>query len=153
MQHRKHKVALFLVVQGLAVAAMIFVLQAGRRTDCAWGTCAGASAASVIVTLLVILGELGILAAALRVDGPVWKTLLGLGILALIVAMFVIGASWGAEAPRRVAVAAAAWHLVTGLLLCGSGTAAGVWELLGRLRRRDEALPEDRASSAMWPLD
>jgi hypothetical protein len=150
MQHRKYKVALFLAVQALAVSAMISVLQASRRSDCLPDT---ASAASVIVTLLVILGELGIFGAALRVDGPVWKMLVGLGILALIVTMFVLGVSSGMPGPSHVAVVVAGWHLITGLLLCATGTVAGVWELLGRLRRRDEALPEDQASSAMWPLD
>ena len=153
MQHRKYKLALFLVVQTLAVATMIFVLRASRRTDCPPEICAPASAASVIVLFLVILGELGTLAAALRVDGPVWKSLVGLGILALIVAMFVVGSLLGVCKPPYVATVAAGWHLVTGLLLCASGTAAGVWELLARLRRRDEILPEDQVSSAMWPLD
>ena len=154
MQHRRYKLVLFLVVQALAVAAMIFVLQVSRRNaDCPPEICGRASATSVFVTFLVILVELGILAAALRVDGPVWKSLVGLGILALIAAMVIVGSSLGTDGPRYVAEAAAGWHLATGLLLCASGTAAGVWELLGRLRRRDEALPEDQASSAMWPLD
>ena len=153
MQHRRHKLAFFLAVQVAAVGAMISVLRAGRGTGCELEPCAGASAVSVIVTLVVILGELGIVAAAVRVDGPVWKTLAGLGILALIVAAFVAGFSMAFDPPRNVADVAVRWHVGAGLLLLATGMTAGVWELVARLRRPDDALPEDQASSAMWPLD
>jgi len=153
MEHRKHKLALFLVAQALGVAAMIFVLRAGRGADCQAERCASGSAISVAATLFVIVAELGILSATLRVDGPVWKSLLGLGILALIAAAFVAGGSLAMPEPRRIAPVAVGWHVASGLLLVATGTAGGVWELLARLRRPDQPMREDQASSAMWPLD
>jgi hypothetical protein len=154
MEHRRSKLALFFVTQALAVAAMIVLLHAGRRMHCDNEGCWQASGVSVTFALLVILGELWILAAALRVDGPVWKTLAGLGILSLIVAVYATGTCWGLHTRSAVAPVVAMWHLAAGLLLLATGSAAGAWELMGRLRRTDDASSlNDRGASAMWPLD
>ena len=105
------------------------------------------------VTALAILGELWILAQALRVDGAVWRTVLALGILALIVAPFAVLLSKAINVSTGVVRVAILWHLVGGLLLVLTGVAGGGWELLARLRRSDEGVAEDGGSSAMWPLD
>jgi hypothetical protein len=154
MEHRRSKLALFFVTQAIAVAAMIMLLHAGRRTYCDAEGCWQTSGITVIFALLMILGELWILAAALRVDGPVWKTLAGLGILSLIVAVCATGtAFWRLHTRSAIAPVVAMWHLAAGLLLLVTGWAAGAGELLGRLRRTDDGAADDRGASAMWPLD
>src|SRR5262245_62069511 len=106
MEHRRSKLALFFVVQALAVGAMIFLL---RRSDCPRCEPVPPSAASVIVTALVILGELCILAQGLRADGPVWRTVLALGILALIAAPFAVLFAKAANVARTVVGVAVGW--------------------------------------------
>ena len=151
MEHRRSKLALFFVAQALAVGAMILVLQ--RARECRVTDCEPTSAAAATATVLVILGELWILARSLRVDGPVWRTVLALGILALIAAPFAVLVSKAIEMSADVVRVAVTWHLAGGLLLVVAGTAGGVGELLGRLRRSDESVTEDAGSSAMWPLE
>ena len=150
MAHRRSKLALFFVAQALAVGAMILLLR--RAPGCRFDDCEPASAASVTVTALVILGELWILAHGLRADGPVWTTVLALGILALLAAPFAVLFSKAINLSTDVVRVAVFWHLAGGLLLVLTGAAGGGWELLARLRRSDEGVTEDRGSSAMWPL-
>jgi len=141
MEHRRSKLALFFVAQALGVAAMILSLLHS------------ASIGSVTVTVLVIVGELWILAQALRADGPVWRTVLALGILGLIAAPFAALLSKAIRVPPDVVRVIVFWHLGGGLLLMVAGAAGGAGELFARLRRSDDAVADDRGSSAMWPLD
>ena len=153
MEHRRSKLALFFVAQALGVTAMILLLR--RGAECSFSNCElhSASIGSATVTVLVIVGELWILAQALRADGPVWRTVLALGILALIAAPLAVLLSRGLRVSPHVVRVAVFWHLAGGLLLMLTGAAGGVGELLARLRRSDDAAGDDRGSSAMWPLD
>ena len=151
MEHRRSKLALFFVTQAVAVAAMILLLRGGPDDHCA--RCEHASVTSVMVMTLVILGELWILAHALQVDGPVWRTLLALGILGLIAAPFAVLFSKAIDVSRDVVGVAVFWHLTGGLLLVVTGAAGGVGDLVARLRRSDDSAADDRRSAAMWPLE
>jgi hypothetical protein len=131
----KRRLVLFFVAQALAVATMISIAMTKRG---------GPSAVSVILSMLLVLGELGLVASVLRFYEPVWRSVLGLGLVFLIAAM-ISAFFMGMELTL--------WHVVLGLLLCGAGSAAGVCDLLTRLRRPDDSLPEDKISSGMWPLD
>ena len=151
MEHRRSKLTLFFVAQALGVAAMIALLR--RAPSCGGSDCDRASAASVMVTTLVILAELWILAHSLRADGPVWRTVLALGILALIAAPVAVLLSKATETSKPVVDVTVVWHLAGGLLLLVTGAAGGFGELLARLRRSDDGAADDRGSSAMWPLE
>jgi hypothetical protein len=151
MEHRRSKLALFFVAQALGVAAMIALLR--REPACGLADCERASATSLMLTTLVILGELWILAHALRADGTVWRTVLALGILALIAAPLVVLFSKATAVSKKVVDVAVVWHLAGGLLLLVTGAAGGVGDLLARLRRSDDGAAGDRGSAAMWPLD
>jgi hypothetical protein len=151
MEHRRSKLALFFAAQALAVGMMILALPLGRM---AAGRGAGGDALagpSMIGAVLVILGELWILARTLREEGPVWRSILALGILALVAAPFAFVLAL--HVPWSAAKAVVIWHVAGGLLLLVTGTAGGVWQLLARLRRSDERAAEEGGSSAMWPLD
>src|SRR5207248_5897268 len=114
--------------------------------------CGRPSAVSMIVAISVIVGELAVIAAALRNDQPVWHALVGLGLISLVTA-FVFGiASAAMDRPRDISTGLAIWHVVAGLVLLMAGAAAAFWRLLEKLRRPDSPLADDLQSSAMWPL-
>jgi MFS family permease len=153
MRYPKRKLALFFAVQTLAIAVMILLPLANRQRFCpTLDACPQPSAASVILSVLLILGELGIIAAALRPDTRVWRSLLGFG-ACFLVAAFMCALVPGTLEPRYVWSILALWHVAIGLMLLVTGAAAAVSDLLARLRRPDHSLPEDQQSSAMWPLD
>jgi len=153
MRYPKRKLALFFAAQTLAIAVMGFLPRADRAWNCPpFETCARPSAASVIVAVLLILGELGIIAAVLRADTRVWRSLLGFG-AGFLVAAFICALVPGTLEARYVWSILALWHVAIGLILLVTGAAAAVSDLLARLRRPDHSLPEDQQSSAMWPLD
>ena len=142
MEHRRSKQALFFVAQALAVGMMILVLPAPR-----------AGAASVILTMVVIVGELWILAQTLLVDGSVWRSVLALGILSLLAAPFTLLFSRVFQVLDASVKVVIVWHLAAGLLLLVTGTAGGVSDLLRKLRRSDDSGTDAPGSSAMWPLE
>ena len=154
MGYTKQKLVLFFTVQTLGVAVMIYLVGANQHPDCrAMNACPTPSAAWLILAVALIVGELAIIAAALKNDVPVWRSLVGLGAI-FLVAAFVGGLCLLSLAePHAVAGMLAAWHAAIALILIGAGAAAAFWDLLERLRRPDTSLPEDNVSSAMWPLD
>ncbi len=153
MRYPKRKLALFFAAQTLAIAVMGFLPRASRAWSCPpFEICTRPSAASVICAVLLILGELGIIAAVLRADTRVWRSLLGFGAVFLVVA-FICALGAGTLEARYVWSILALWHVAIGLILLVTGAAAAVSDLLARLRRPDHSLPEDQQSSAMWPLD
>lgn len=153
MEHRRSKLVLFFVAQALAVGTMIFVLPAGLHPHCDRDGCAQAGAASAIVTMVVIVGELWVLSRALRDDGAVWRSILALGILSLIAAPFALLFARAFGVPGASVQVVIIWHLAAGLLLLVTGATGGACQLLARLRRSDERGSEGGGSSAMWPLD
>ena len=155
MRYPKHKLALFFTMQALGVAAMVAICKVGLHPDCALmdDACARPAAVSVLLAIGMIVGELAVVAAALRNDLPVWHSLVGLGAVSFVTAFICGLAAFGADPPRDVARALAVWHVVSGTILLAAGAAAGAWNLMDKLRRSDDLLPEDRESSAMWPLD
>jgi len=130
MRHRKLRLTLFFALQILAVATMGFLPRANRHRFCGADGCAQSSVASVVIAILVILGELWAVAATLHVDGPIRKSLLGLGILSLIVAVYISMVSMSMHDSNDVAQVIALWHLVAGLLLFGTGAIASLSRLL-----------------------
>jgi len=154
VRYWKPKLALFFTVQTVAVAAMISLVRAARQPDCGIVLeCTGPSAASMILAISLIVGELAVVAAALRNDQPVWHALVGLGLISLVTA-FVFGIVVAEmERPLDVSIGLSIWHVVVGLILLLAGAAAAFWRLLEKLRRPDAPLPDDLQSSAMWPLD
>jgi uncharacterized membrane protein len=155
VRYTKHKLALFFTVQTVGVAAMIIICKVGLHPDCPLldEECARPAAASVLLAVGMIVGELVVVAAALRNDLPVWHALVGLGAISFVTAFICGLAAFGANPPRDVASALAVWHVVLGAILLVAGVAAGAWNLTDKLRRSDDMLAEDRESSAMWPLD
>ena len=153
MRYPKRKLALFFAAQTLAIAVMGFLPHANRAWNCPpFETCARPSATSVICAVLLILGELGIIAAVLRADTRVWRSLLGFG-AGFLVAAFICALVPGHHWPGYVWGILALWHVAIGLILLVTGSAAAVSDLFARLRRPDHSLPEDHKTSAMWPLD
>jgi Eukaryotic cytochrome b561 len=153
MRYVKRKLALFFTVQTLAVAAMISLGQASLHPGCSIDDCARPPAVQMILAIVLILGELAVIAAALRNDLPVWHALLGLGVV-FLVAAFVCGlAVMGTVEPHDIASILAVWHVTIGLILLAAGTAAAVWDLTDKLRRSDDSVTEDQQSLGMWPLD
>jgi hypothetical protein len=155
VRYTKQKLALFFTVQTLGVAAMIIICKVGLHPSCPLvdDACAQPAAASVLLAVGLVFVELVVVAAALRNDLPVWHALVGLGTVSFVTAFICGLAAFGADPPRDVARALAVWHVVIGTILLGAGAAAAAWNLLEKLRRSDDMLPEDRESSAMWPLD
>jgi hypothetical protein len=153
MRYPKRKLALFFAAQTLAIAVMGFLPRANRAWSCPpFDTCARPSAASVILAVLLILGELGIIAAVLRADTRVWRGLLGFGGGFLVVA-FICALVPGLHGTGYVWGILALWHVAIGLMLLATGAVAAVSDLFARLRRPDHSLPEDQKTSGMWPLD
>ena len=153
MRYPKRKLALFFTAQTLAIAVMGFLPRANRAWTCPpFDSCARPSAASVIVAVLLILGELGIIVAVLRADTRVWRSLLGFG-AGFLVAAFICALGTGHHWPGYVWAILALWHVAIGLILLVTGSAAAVSDLFARLRRPDHSLPEDQKTSGMWPLD
>jgi len=156
VRYTKHKLALFFAVQALGVAAMVGLVGASQHLTCHRIGACRPPAASLIVAIALIVGEIAVVAAALKNDVPVWRSLLGLGVVYLIAAFMGGLCMFGVctdHDPHVVGFWLAAWHVAIGLILLGAGAAAAFWDLLGKLRRSDDMLPEDRASSVMWPLD
>ena len=153
MRYPKRKLALFFTAQTLAVGVMILLPLAHRQRFCpAFETCPQPSVVSVILAVLMIIGELVIIAAALRADTRVWRSLLACGAGALVLA-FICALLPGTLEPRYVWSVLVLWHVAIGLILLATGSAAAVFDLFARLRRPDHSLPEDQKSSGMWPLD
>ena len=153
MRYTKPKLALFFGVQTLGVAAMIGLVGGSQHLDCRpWEDCTQ-SAASMILAIALIVGEIAIVGAALKNDVPVWRSLLGLGVVFLVAAFIGGFCAFGLHERHLVASWLAGWHIVIALILLAAGAAACFWDLLDRLRRPDEMLPADRESSSMWPLD
>jgi amino acid transporter len=154
MRYAKQKLALFFTVQALAVAAMIYLCQAARDPECALvHDCAAPPAASLLLSISMLLGELAVVARVLRHDQPVWHALVGLAFVSLFTALvFALGAV-GTNPSRDMSLVLAIWHVVVGLILLAAGAAAAFWRLLEKLRRSDTLLADDLQSSAMWPLD
>ena len=153
MRYPKRKLALFFTVQTLAIAVMGFLPRASHAWSCPpLEACARPSATSVVVGVLLILGELGIIAAVLREDTRVWRSLLLFGV-GFLVAAFICALGTGHHWPGYVWSILALWHVAIGLILVVTGSAAAVSDLFARLRRPDHSLPEDQKTSAMWPLD
>ncbi|HEY7373220.1 MAG TPA: hypothetical protein VIF57_13745 [Polyangia bacterium] len=153
MGYTKHKLALFFTVQTLGVGAMIVLVGANLHPRCDPTVDCTPSVAAMILAMALILGELTIVAAALKYDLPVWRSLIGLGVV-FLVAAFVGGLCLiGLDEPHETATLLAVWHVVIGLISLAAGGAAAFWDLLAKLRRPDGSLPEDQQLSAMWPLD
>jgi hypothetical protein len=153
MRYPKRKLALFFTAQTLAIAVMGFLPRASHTWNCApLETCTRPSATSVVVAVLLILGELGIIAAVLREDTRVWRSLLVFG-AGFLMAAFICALGTGHHWPGYVGGILALWHVAIGLILLVTGAAAAVSDLFARLRRPDQSLPEDQKSSGMWPLD
>jgi hypothetical protein len=153
VRYPKRKLALFFAAQTMAVAVMTLLPRANREWTCPpFDTCARPSGVSVILAVLLILGELAIIAAVLRADTRVWRSLLGFG-AGFLVAAFICALVPGHRWPGYVWGILALWHVAIGLILLVTGAAAAVFDLLARLRRPDHSLPEDQHSSGMWPLD
>ena len=151
MRYTKQRLALFLTVQTIAIAVMISLCRAGLQPACRGG--APSSGLPLILAMALILGELAVLAAALRNDLPVWHALVGLGLVSLTAA-FACGLAMFGLNPPKIAVILAGWHVVAGLILFVAGVAGAVWELIGQLARRDDGdRPGNRQPTAMWPLD
>ena len=102
--------------------------------------------------MLLILGELGIIAAVLREDARVWRSLLVFG-AGFLLAAFICALGTGHHWPGYVWGILALWHVAIGLIFLVTGAAAAVADLFARLRRPDHNLPEDQKTSGMWPLD
>jgi hypothetical protein len=148
----KQRLALFFTVQTLGVGAMVAIGGAGRHPDCGDIGCVAASPVAVIVGTLLIFGELAVVATVLRHEIRVWRSLVLFGIAFLVVTPLCgFPRSFGDS--HRVGDVLAAWHAAAGSILFVSGWGAGFWDLLERMRRPDTMQPEDRESSAMWPLD
>src|SRR5262245_60099362 len=107
----------------------------------------------MILAIGLIMGEIAVVAAALKNDVPVWRSLVGLGAVFLVAAFIGGLCVFDMRQSHLVASGLAAWHASIALILLAAGGSAAFWDLLGKLRRTDEMLPEDRDSSAMWPLD
>ena len=151
MRYSKQKLTLFLIVQTIAIAVMILLCRDGLQSACT--ECEPSSGLPLILTTALILGELVVLAVALRTNLAVWHALVGLGLVSLSAA-FVCGlAMWGMNAPK-IAVILAGWHIVTGVILFAAGLGGAVWDLIRQLARRDDGdRPDNRQPTAMWPLD
>src|SRR5262245_3069131 len=153
MRYSRRKLVLFFGVQALGVAAMIVLLAENNHPLCGLIGCYPPPAEPVILSVLLIVGELGVITAFLRADGRVWRALMGIGGAFLVVA-FVCACSIGTCAPHPNAIVLAIWHVVIGAVLLVAGSAASVADLLERMRRPDDAPPDDkRALEGMWPLD
>jgi hypothetical protein len=153
MRYPKRKLALFFSAQTLAIGVMGFLPRATQAWNCPpFEACARPSATSVVVAVLLILGELGIIAAILREDTRVWRSLLVFG-AGFLVAAFICALGTGHRWPGYVWGILALWHVAIGLILLVTGSVAAVADLFERLRRPDQSLPEDRRTSGMWPLD
>ena len=153
MRYWKQKLALFFTVQARGVAAMISLYRAGAPGCALVDDCSGPPAASMLLTIAMILGELTVLAAFLRTDQPVWHALVGLGALSLVTAFVFAIVATDFDVRHDLSIVMAIWHVVVGLILLVAGAAAAFWRLLEKLRRSDALLPDDLQSSAMWPLD
>src|SRR5262249_40744070 len=93
--------------------------------------CGAPSLVPMILAPALILGELFVLAGALRRDVPVWYALVGLGVV-FLVAAFICGlAAVGSGFSSETAGVLFAWHVAIGLLLLVVGVAAAIWDLLG----------------------
>ena len=149
MRYPKRKLLLFFAVQALGVALMIRLLPRGWTSI---DGCESRSAAEVIVPVLVIVGEMGLVAVALRSDARVWHALLGLG-ATCVVGAFVSVLAVSTCGPNQGAIVLVVWHLGVGGLLLVIGVLAAMADLLERWRRSDEPLPEDQKSSGLWPFD
>jgi hypothetical protein len=151
VRYTKEKLALFFIVQTIAISVMISICRAGLQPAC--NGCEPSSGMPLILATALILGELGVLAVALRTNLPVWHALVGLGLVSLSAA-FVCGlAMWGMNAPKIVVILAG-WHVVTGVILFAAGLGGAVWDLIVQLARRDDGdRPDNRQPTAMWPLD
>lgn len=153
MRYPKRKLALFFTAETLAIAVMGFLPRANGAWNCPpLETCTRPSTASVICAVLLILGELGIIAVVLRSNTRVWRSLLGFG-AGFLVAAFICALGTGHRWPGYVWGILALWHVAIGLMLLVTGAAAAAFDLFARLRRPDHSLPEDRQTSGMWPLD
>ena len=152
MGYPKRRLVLFFVTQAIAVAAMISLSAASRHVRCGHEGCVEPSAVSMVLAILLILGELAIVAALLRDDRPIWRSLVGIGTVFLVVAVVVV-CSIGTCQPQYISPTLGVWHLVVGLLYFGLGSAAGVLDLLAKLRRPDTTIAEDQVLSRMWPFE
>ncbi len=134
MSHPKRKLAFFFVAQVLAVGAMNRLVAAALHTPCTSCECEPPSTAAVIMSMLLILGELGIVAAVLQIEGrPMWPAMLAIGIVFWMAAVFVVVVAvipFGAHAWSILAF----WHLVIGLVCVAGGAGAGVLKAWARLR-------------------
>jgi hypothetical protein len=151
VRYPKRKLVLFFSVQALAVAVMIILADPEPSCDPLRG-CDARSAASVILPILLLLGELVVIANALRADPRVWHGLLALGLVSLVIALICL-ATFSTQSANRAPRVLAVWHLALGLLLAGVGATAGVADLIERWRRPNDFGPEDERSSGMWPFD
>jgi hypothetical protein len=153
VRYSGRKLVLFFAVQALGVAAMIVVVAANSHPVCGLGGCYSPPAAPVILSVLFILGELGVVAVLLRASGRVWRSLMGIGVVSLLVAL-ICACTIPTCAPHQNEDVLVVWHLVLGALLLTAGSVASVSDLLERWRRPDDAPPDDkRALEGMWPLD
>jgi hypothetical protein len=149
VRYPKRKLVLFFGVQALAVAVMIVL--ANPDPGCDPG-CPDVPVASVILPMLLILGELVLVAGALRSDPRVWHSLLALGIIFLVTAGVCLAAR-AVGLSEHASGLLAAWHAAVGALLAVVGFGAGFADLLARWRRPNDFGPEDEKSSGMWPFD
>jgi hypothetical protein len=152
VRYPKRKLALFFVTQALAVSAMISLLRSNRTVRCGLEGCGEPSGVLLVLSVVLIVGEVAIVGAALSNDKPVWRGLAAIGFVQLIGAA-ANGICIGTSASVYNAPVLAGWHVVAGLLMLAAGVAAGGADLLARLRRTDENLPEHQANLQMWPFD
>src|SRR5262245_43626066 len=82
VRHLTWRLVLFFVVETLAISAMASLLMVGRENVCHdfMSLCVRPEGDVLFLGIAAILGELTILAVALKVERPVWRTILGLGV-------------------------------------------------------------------------
>jgi hypothetical protein len=119
----KWRLVLFFVVETVAIAAMIALFRASRRPACNifLGTCATPSFEGLFLGIASMVGELAILAAALKMERPAWAAMLGLGLSSLFIAMMLflsLGIMFVTAPYSEILLA---WHGAAAILLCGAG--------------------------------
>jgi hypothetical protein len=138
VRSQKWRLVLFLVVETLAVAAMIGLLQASRpfpgHEFCQ--ICKPPSGDGLLLGIVVVLAELAVLAAALKMERGAWPALLGLGLCSYFTAMMILATlAHTLDLRSRYTGVFAAWHLAAAVLLVGVGLVGAVcagWRRLGR---------------------
>jgi hypothetical protein len=131
------RVVLFFLIETLAIATMVFLLNVSRRPACNefLGTCTRLSGHGLVLGIAAVLGEMAILAALFKMERAVWAAMLGLGLCSFFTAMviFLSLAPLFVTAPYSWILAV--WHLAAAALLGGAGLIGGARAGFLRLTR------------------